>query len=184
MILRYGVKKAHPTALIAAGSEISKDLIIDAFSYIGPRCSISQGVKIGKYTMLANNVMIIGGDHQFRDPNWPMIFAGRDKKKNTVIGKDCWIGAGSIIMAGVTIGDGSIVAAGSVVTKNIPPYTIYGGSPARLIKRRFSLEEEKKYIERMNNFFYTDIELERKLVSGRSGSVLIENNEEQSNRSF
>lgn len=75
-----------------------------------------------------------------------MIFAGRDRKK-TIIGDDVWVGAYSIIMAGVTIGDGAIVAAGSVVTKNIEPYTIVGGCPAKLIKMRFNDEKIKIHTE-------------------------------------
>lgn len=54
------------------------------------------------------------------------------------IGNDVWIGARSIIMDGVSIGDGAIVAAGSVVTKDVPPYAVVGGSPAKIIKYKFS----------------------------------------------
>ncbi len=70
-------------------------------------------------------------------------------------------------MTGVEIGDGAIVAAGSVVTKDIEPYTIYGGAPAKMIKRRFSEENEKKYKSRMAHLDYTEQQLERMMVSGR-----------------
>jgi acetyltransferase-like isoleucine patch superfamily enzyme len=93
--------------------------------------------------MLANNVSIIGGDHQYRRAGIPIIFSGRAEKKVTVIGKDVWVGAYSIIMAGVVIGDGTIVAAGSVVTKNLDAYSIYGGNPAKKIRDRFETEIEK-----------------------------------------
>lgn len=63
--------------------------------------------------------------------------------RQTIIGDDVWIGAYTIIMTGVTIGNGVIVAAGSVVTKNLIPYGIYGGTPAQLIKMRFSEDEIK-----------------------------------------
>ena len=167
MILRYGLKGAHPTALLSPGSAFSKDLIIGEFAYIGPGCMIEQGVSIGKYTMLANNVMIVGGDHDFHNPTLPIIFSGREERRKTRIGVDCWIGTGSIIMAGVTIGDGAIVAAGSVVTKNVPPFTIYGGCPAKLIKNRFTEEEINIYHDRMNHFNYTAVELEKMMLSGR-----------------
>ncbi|AWN51770.1 hypothetical protein DK412_08785 [Methylobacterium sp. 17Sr1-1] len=62
------------------------------------------------------------------------------QKQMPVIGNDVWIGAGVMMMPGITIGDGAVVAAGSVVTKDVPPYSIVGGSPAKLIKRRFSDE--------------------------------------------
>jgi acetyltransferase-like isoleucine patch superfamily enzyme len=61
-------------------------------------------------------------------------------KGNIVIGNDVWIGMGSKIMSGVIIGDGAVIAANSVVTKNIEPYTIVGGNPAKFIKKRFNNE--------------------------------------------
>lgn len=166
----YGIKCAHPTALLSSGSSIAKDLQIEKYAYIGPGCRIAPRVKIGKYTMLANNVMIVGGDHNFHNPSLPIIFSGREEEVFTYIGDDCWIGAGSIVKAGVTIGDGSIVAAGAVVTKDIPPYTIYGGCPAKLIRRRFSPKDEQKYINSMKSFNYTDDELDNMMVSGRAWS--------------
>lgn len=164
---KYGIKCAHPTALLSSGCSIARDLQIAEYAYIGPGCTIAQGVSIGKYSMVANNVMIVGGDHNFRNPELPIIFAGREERKKTYIGDDCWIGAGSIIMAGVTIGDGAIVAAGAVVTKNVEPYCVYGGCPAKLIKRRFSEVEENLYKERMSHFNYSEDVLERLMVSGR-----------------
>lgn len=165
-IKKYGIKDAAKTALLHPGSCISKDLKIDEYAYIGPRCAIGGGVQIGKYTMLANDVIIVGGDHNFKSPKRPIIFSGREGIKKTYIGKDCWIGAGSLIMAGVTIGDGAIIAAGSVVTKDIPPLSIYGGNPAKFIKDRFSEEEKKAYLNNMSSFNYSKSILERMMVSG------------------
>lgn len=167
MLYKYGVKKAHPTAFLVPGSVIAKDLKIDAYAYIGPRCKIASGVSIGKYSMVANDVMIVGGDHRFQDPNMPIIFSGRENRKKTTIGVDCWIGAGSIIMEGNTIGDGSIIAAGSVVTKDIPPYSIYGGCPAKFIRKRFSPEDEVLYKKNIEEFEYGEIELEQMMSSAR-----------------
>jgi acetyltransferase-like isoleucine patch superfamily enzyme len=124
-------------------SSVSRDLYAEEYSYVGNNCIIYPKVKIGAYTMLANNVSVIGGDHQYRQTGIPIIFSGRAEIKETIIGKDVWIGAHSVIMAGITIGDGTIVAAGSVVTKNLDDYSIYGGNPARKIKDRFEAEIEK-----------------------------------------
>ncbi len=62
-------------------------------------------------------------------------------KGDTIIGNDVWIGYEAMIMPGVNIGDGAIIAANSVVTKDVPPYSIVGGNPARLLKKRFSDDE-------------------------------------------
>lgn len=141
---KYHLKNIHKTVYFGGKSHISKDIIADKYVYIGPGCNICSQVKIGAYTMLANNVSILGGDHYYKKVGVPIIFSGRGEIKATYIGVDCWIGAYSIIMHGVTIGDGSIVAAGSVVTKDVEPYSIYGGVPAKKIKDRFNSDIEKQ----------------------------------------
>lgn len=138
---RYGLKYVHQTFYMGGKSYIHSDLQAGKYVYIGPGCLIPPRVSIGKYTMFAHNVSILGGDHIFTDPKKPAIFSGRPEMPQTQIGKDVWIGANVLIMAGVTIGDGAIVAAGAVVTKDIPPYSIYGGNPARYIRMRFNEKE-------------------------------------------
>lgn len=164
--LLYRIKGASRTAYLQPGSSLSKDLRVDDYAYIGPRCEIGRGVHIGKYTMLANNVMVVGGDHNFKNTELPIIFSGRQGIKDTHIGVDCWIGAGCIIMAGVTVGDGAIIAAGSVVTKDVPPCTIWGGNPAKYIKNRFTPEEENVYFESIASLAAHHKDLERKMSSG------------------
>jgi len=134
-------------------SSISKDLIAHEFAYIGPGCTIAPCVSIGRYSMLAPNVSILGGDHVFTDPNNPIIFSGRPPMPKTKIGEDVWIGANAIIMAGITIENGAIIAAGSIVTKDIEAYTIHGGNPAKYIKMRFNEKEidlHKKMLQKLN----------------------------------
>ena len=83
----------------------------------------------------------------------PIIFSGRPNTPSTNIGKDVWIGANALIMAGIQIGNGSIIASGSVVTKDVPAYCIYGGNPAKFIKLRFEEEDQvvhKKMLESEN----------------------------------
>ena len=138
---KYNLKNVHKTFYMAGKSFVSKDLKADKYVFLGKGCLIPPNVTIGKYTMFAPKISILGGDHNFSDPSKPIIFSGRPKMNETVIGEDVWIGSNVLIMAGITIGNGAIVAAGSVVTKNIPSYAIYGGNAAKLIKMRFTAEE-------------------------------------------
>lgn len=142
---RYHLNNVSKKCMIAAGSSISRDIEAGAYSFIGPGASIYPKVHIGKLTMLAGGVTIVGGDHNYRKPGVPIVFSGRDKLEPTYIGDDVWIGTHSIIMTGVKIGDGAIVAAGSVVTKNVEPYSIVGGVPAKFIKMRFSDDDIQKH---------------------------------------
>ena len=68
-------------------------------------------------------------------------------KGDTIVGNDVWIGYGTTIMSGVTIGDGAIIATKSVVTKDVEPYAIVGGNPAKEIRKRFSEEKIKELLE-------------------------------------
>lgn len=150
-IWRLGLKHVDRTFLANKGASISKDFRAGAYSYVGGHSTICPKVTIGNFTMLAHDVMILGGDHNYKVAGLPTVFAGRDETRPTNIGDDVWVGAGSIIMAGVTIGDGAIIAAGSVVTKDVAPYCIYGGTPAKKIKDRFTEEEKQKHIAMLKN---------------------------------
>lgn len=93
------------------------------------------GVEIGDYTRIATHVVIVSANHIFEDPSKPIAEQGVDLRPIR-IGRDVWLGAGVRVLAGVTIGDGAVVAAGAVVTKDIPPMTVVGGVPARILKTR------------------------------------------------
>ena len=138
---KYGLTRVHKTFYMGGKSKISKDLIAGEYVYIGSGCIIYSGVEIGKYTMLAPKVKVIGQDHRFDLPGKPIIFSGRPMQSNTVIGEDVWIGYGAIVMKGIKIGNGAIVAANSVVTNNVEPYSIVGGVPAKFIRNRFNKNE-------------------------------------------
>jgi len=146
---KYHLNNVDKTTYFGGCSTISCDLLTEKNVYIGPRCDIYPKVRIGAYTMLANNISIIGGDHAYNKPGIPITFSGRSQIRPTIIGRDCWIGAYSIIMCGVNIGEGSIIAAGSVVTKDVEPYSIYGGAPAKKIKERFKSENEVEIHKKM-----------------------------------
>jgi acetyltransferase-like isoleucine patch superfamily enzyme len=103
---------------------------------------------IGNYVSIADNVkFLLGGNHQITTiTTYPLkaIFTNRDfyidasSKGAIVIEDEVWLGFGTIVLSGTRIGKGAIVAAGSVVTKDVPPYSIVGGNPAKVIKYRFN----------------------------------------------
>lgn len=103
-------------------------------------------IIIGDHTVFGPHVSIRGGDHRFDIPG-RFIDTIKDEEKlpendaDVVFEGDNWIGMNSTILKGVTIGFGSVIAAGSVVTKDVPMYSIVGGVPAKVIKTRFNLEE-------------------------------------------
>jgi len=104
----------------------------------GPSCLVDAPLSVGDYVMFAGNVSIIGrNDHDYSVKGQFIWQGAHQKAEKVTIGNDVWIGYNSIILSGVSIGEGSIVAAGSVVTKNVEPYTIVGGNPAHYIKDRF-----------------------------------------------
>jgi len=133
--------RVHPTFHCLDGNAISPDLETGAYSYLGRNCWICPRVRIGRYVMFASEVVVLGGDHRFDLIGVPMMFSGRPEIPETVIEDDVWIGYRAVIMAGVRIGRGSIVAAQAVVTKDVEPYSIVGGAPARPIGRRFGSDE-------------------------------------------
>ena len=110
---------------------------------------------IGKFCMIASDVNFImnGGNHLSEAiTSYPFAIFGKDwstamegksypNKGNTEIGNDVWIGHKAVIMPGVKVGDGAIIGSFSVVTKDVAPYSIVGGNPAKEIRKRFSEEE-------------------------------------------
>jgi putative colanic acid biosynthesis acetyltransferase WcaF len=101
----------------------------------GVLITTSGGVEIGDRTLVGYNTQIFSANHVIPDAPGQIFYAGHVKKR-VVIANDVWIGAGCIILPGVKIGEGAVVAAGSVVTKDVEAYTIVGGTPAKLIKKR------------------------------------------------
>lgn len=131
--------------------------------YIGKYSIIECDAKIGNHVIFANRVSLIGRyDHNYEQIGVPIRLADQIRNKNyswkganlkVTVGNDVWVGLGAIILSGVKIGEGSIIAAGSVVTKDVEPYSIYGGNPAKKIAPRFKdpndLEEHIKQYRRL-----------------------------------
>jgi len=119
-------------------------------------------LKIGKFCSIANEVSIyLGGNHKtdwvttFPFTEWPNFWSGASgikghpaSKGGVSIGNDVWLGGICVIMSGVTIGDGAVVGARAVVSKDIPPYSIVAGNPARIIRYRFN-EEQVRALQRI-----------------------------------
>lgn len=134
---RKGLGAVARTFYCNSTAILARDLVAGEYAFINHHCEVCARVSIGNYTMLGPYVMITGDDHVFDNPGVPAYFAGRPRLQPTRIEDDVWIGARSIILSGVTIGRGSIVAAGSVVTRDVPAYTIVAGIPARKMRDRF-----------------------------------------------
>lgn len=117
---------------------------------IGRFCSVACGVKF-VFTS-ANHTLRSLSTYTFPIffEEWGLdvknITEAWDNKGNIIVGNDVWIGYGAVILSGVTVGDGAIIGARAVVTKDVPPYTIVGGVPARQIRKRFDDETIKKLL--------------------------------------
>ena len=119
--------------------------------YIGANAVFQSSygnIEIGNHIMFGPGVHIHGGNHII-DEIGSLIKHTSEKKigedGQVVIEDDCWIGANAMILANVTIGRGSVIGAGAVVTKDVPPYSIYTGVPEQKIRRRFTDERIKKH---------------------------------------
>lgn len=113
-----------------------KNIELGDYSGIGQRCYLQGSITIGKYVMMAPEVVVLTIDHKFNDISKPMRFQGHKKGKPVIIEDDVWIGHRVIILPGVRIGKGSIIGAGSIVTKDVESFSIVGGNPAKLIRKR------------------------------------------------
>ena len=106
-----------------------------------------EQISIGKYCSISYDVKFVvdDGKHQYNTiSSYPFKSNQISEKRGIEIGNDVWIGLGCTILYGVKIGDGATIAAGSVVTKDVEPYTVVGGVPAKLIKEKCTREEAQK----------------------------------------
>jgi len=185
----------HPTANIRDSSigrccEILADTSLHTaelgdFSYLGPRCIVGDAT-IGKFCAIAAEVRIGAPNHPMDRPSMhrftycPEYYAAgavrdhaffdRRKEDRAVIGNDVWIGHGVIVLPGVKVGDGAVLAAGAVITKDVQPYTVVGGIPAKFIRERFS----RSIAERLTSIAWWDWPFEtimERLVDFQSSDI-------------
>lgn len=138
-----------PLAKIYSGSEFYNSSL-GRYSYVGYDCEI-HNCDIGTFCSIANNLIVGGAQHPMdwvsTSPVFYSVSGGTGHRlgnntppvdKRTTIGNDVWIGSRVTIMQGVHVSNGAVIGAGSVVTKDVPPYAIVAGVPAKIIKYRFS----------------------------------------------
>ena len=109
---------------IGAGSVLNLNVMVAAV----------DAVEIGEHCMFANGCLVTDGNHRFDDPDTPVPWQGFTTKGPVVIGDNVWFGAHVVVTSGVTIGRRSVIGANSVVTEDIPPFSIAAGAPAKVLK--------------------------------------------------
>ncbi|MDO8879940.1 MAG: DapH/DapD/GlmU-related protein [Coriobacteriia bacterium] len=123
-------------------------LVVGDDVYIGRYCTIECSGSIGAGTLIANNVGVVGrDDHDLHHVGTPISLSpwigqrATGPRDRVFIGEDVWIGFGAVVLSGIEVGRGAIIAAGAVVTSDVRPYDMVGGSPATVLGRRFTDDE-------------------------------------------
>jgi acetyltransferase-like isoleucine patch superfamily enzyme len=105
------------------------------FLNMGVMVAAQQLVEIGEHCMLANGCFVSDASHRYDDPHKPITWQGFESKGPTCIGDDCWLGANVAVTSGVTIGQRCVIGANSVVTRDVEPFSIAAGAPAKVIRQ-------------------------------------------------
>lgn len=134
-LVQKSIQKCGQRVRVKYNADISLGIEVGDDSELGQNCLIHSNVRLGSKVIMGPDVKIYSRNHVHSRVDVPIADQGKIQSE-TVVGDDVWIGANVIILPGVTIGDHSVVAAGSVVTKNVEAYTVVGGNPAKLLKKR------------------------------------------------
>lgn len=132
LMLKHCGKKVN----IEKNARFSSKVSLGDFSGIGVNASIHGTCEIGNYVMMGENCTVITRNHSHSRTDIPMMYQGFEEERPVYIEDDVWIGDNVTILPGVKIGKGCIIGAGAVVTRDIPPYSIAAGVPAKVIKSR------------------------------------------------
>jgi maltose O-acetyltransferase len=138
LLARQICAKCGPKVKTLYKAKLTTRLEIGANTSIGPNFfPMCYGtLVIGNDVLIAPDVIIVDTSHSYQSLDTPIIQQGWEEPNPVIVGDGVWIGARSIILPGVVLGEHSIVAAGSIVTKDVEPYAIVGGNPAKLIHYR------------------------------------------------
>jgi acetyltransferase-like isoleucine patch superfamily enzyme len=124
----------EPNVWITVGDEARVRIGSGTFLNLGVMVAALELVEIGSHCMFANGCFVTDSNHRYDDPDKPVPWQGFDSKGPTRIGDNVWLGANVVVTSGVTIGERSVIGANSVVTRDIPPYSIAAGAPAKVLR--------------------------------------------------
>lgn len=129
------LKKCGKQPRVKSGADMSPNATLGDYSELGTRCLIQSNVHIGSNVLMGPDVKIYSRNHKFDAIDVPIRNQGKSYHE-TYIGDDVWIGANVIILAGVKVGSHSVIAAGAVVAHDVEEFSVIGGVPARILKKR------------------------------------------------
>lgn len=124
----------EPNVWITVGDEAKVRIGEGTFLNVAVMVAALELVEIGSHCMLANGCFVTDANHRFNDPDRPVPWQGFDSKGPTRIGDNVWLGANVVVTSGVTIGERCVIGANSVVTQDIPPYSVAAGAPAKVLR--------------------------------------------------
>jgi acetyltransferase-like isoleucine patch superfamily enzyme len=124
----------EPDVWITLGDDATTSIGEGTFLNIAVMVAAMDRVQIGAHCMLANGCFVTDANHRFDDPDTPITWQGFTSKGPTKIGDNVWLGANVVVTSGVTIGERCVIGANSVVTQDIPPFSIAAGAPAKVLR--------------------------------------------------